>query len=168
MPAKSISFGCSKVLGVLTLLIASVNSLASGPAEKVLHKFTGPPDGEYPQGALVPDANGNLYGTAVFGGSCAVSVKGCGIVFELSPPAVPGGDWTETILYTFTGGSDGANPSGTLIFDKQGNLYGTRNGGIFELSPPARRAAHGRKPTFPPLETCRVANCFTTEAIFTA
>jgi hypothetical protein len=137
MPAKSISFGCSTVLGVLTLLIASVNSLASGPAEKVFHKFTGPPDGENPQGALVADANGNLYGTAVFGGSCTVSVKGCGIVFELSPPAVPGGDWTETILYSFTGGSDGAAPSGTLIFDKQGNLYGTRDGGIFELSPPA-------------------------------
>jgi hypothetical protein len=137
MPAKSVSFGCSTVLGILILLIASVNSFAAGPVEQVLHKFTGPPDGEYAQGALVADGNGNLYGTTFFGGSCTVGVKGCGVVFELSPPAVQGGDWTETVLYSFTGGSDGANPSGTLIFDKQGNLYGTRDGGIFELSPPA-------------------------------
>jgi hypothetical protein len=61
MLAKSVSFGCSKVLGILALLIASVNSFAAGPVEQVLHKFTGPPDGKYPQGALVADENGNLY-----------------------------------------------------------------------------------------------------------
>lgn len=123
------------VLGLL-VAVSSVNTFASGPVEKVIHKFTGSPDGTTPLGALVADQAGNLYGTAPEGGFCTVSTHGCGVVFELTPPAIQGGDWTETILYTFTGGSDGANPNGTLVFDSHGNLYGVRNGGIFELSPP--------------------------------
>ena len=137
MPAtRAVTFARTAVLGLL-VLIPGVMAFASGPVESVIHKFTGSPDGTTPLGALVADAGGNLYGAAPEGGSCTVSTRGCGVVFKLSPPATQGGAWTETILYTFTGGSDGANPNGTLIFDKQGNLFGGRNGGIFELSPPA-------------------------------
>jgi uncharacterized repeat protein (TIGR03803 family) len=94
--------------------------------EKVLHAFTGGSDGAYPVGSLVLDAAGNLYGTAEYGGSGSCQSEwygGCGVVFKLSPGA--GGKWTETVLYSFTGGSDGANPYGNVIFDRSGNLYST-------------------------------------------
>jgi uncharacterized repeat protein (TIGR03803 family) len=119
---------------------------------KVLHSFTGA-DGSHLQSAVAIDAGGNLYGTALCGGpSGTLSVfvltpdcggdPGAGTVWELSP--LSDGSWTETTLYSFTGGDDGANPSalGQLIFDSAGNLYGgTHNGGafglgtVFELSP---------------------------------
>ncbi len=135
---KSAPFNRTTLFGLLVLIFC-VSAFASNPVEKVIHAFTGTPDGRVPLGGLVADADGNLYGTADEGGSCGYSTAGCGIIFELSPPAIQGNDWTETILYTFTGGIDGSNPSGTLIFDTQGNLYGGRNGGIFELSPPATK-----------------------------
>lgn len=138
MPVQWSLLGDRAKLAFLVLMFAAANSYASGSVEKVIHKFTGSPDGRTPSGALVADKDGNLYGTAEFGGIPGGGGEniGFGVVFELSPPAVQGGDWTETILYKFTDGSDGANPSGTLIFDDQGNLYGGRNGGLFELSPP--------------------------------
>jgi uncharacterized repeat protein (TIGR03803 family) len=105
---------------------------ASGP-ETVLYSFTGGPDGGGPEAGLVFDSAGNLYGTTYFGGA-----YGYGVVFELSP----GPSWTETVLYSFTGGPDGAYPMSTLVFDPAGNLYGTTsqgggNGGgvLFILSP---------------------------------
>jgi uncharacterized repeat protein (TIGR03803 family) len=124
----------------LTALLLSTNSFAT--TEKVVYRFLGTPDGIDPQGGLVADAAGNLYGTTTGGGTGGCP---CGTVFELSPPATLGGAWTETILYSFKGGAaDGLDPNSTLIFDKQGNLYGTTQGGgvnnpgtIFELSPPA-------------------------------
>jgi len=103
------------------------------------------------------DAAGNLYGVTGYDGTgnCTLlgGVVGCGTVYELSPPSQPGGAWTETVLYSFQGGNDGYVPTGDLIFDKAGNLYGaTLFGGgkgtncnslyggncgtIFELSPP--------------------------------
>jgi uncharacterized repeat protein (TIGR03803 family) len=99
-------------------------------------------------GALVGDGGGNLYGTASAGGSAKCS-GGCGVVFELSPPATPGGLWTETVLYSFRGGMDGQTPLSGLIFDNAGALYGTtvQGGGstqctngcgtVFKLTPPA-------------------------------
>ena len=84
------------------------------------------------------DKNGNLYGTTVEGGSFS---KGIG--FELSPSAVSGGTWNETILWDFGNGSDGINPEGGLVIDPHGNLYGTTlnngtliGGTVFELRPP--------------------------------
>jgi uncharacterized repeat protein (TIGR03803 family) len=67
-----------------------------------------------------------------------------GIVYHLSPPAVGGTTWTETVIWSFPGYTgDGSFPSGGLIMDGAGNLYGnTQNGGdssagaIFQLSPP--------------------------------
>ncbi|MGA3213873.1 MAG: Ig-like domain-containing protein, partial [Terriglobales bacterium] len=67
---------------------------------------------------------------------------GCGVAFELRPPSGGSGPWTETVLHTFTGGSDGSEPEASLIFDSHGNLYGTTGAGgadiygvVFELTP---------------------------------
>ena len=107
-----------------------------GWTESVLHSFTGTADGAVPQCMLTLDPSGNLYGTTYFSGDCDY----CGTVFELSPN--PDGGWTENLLHKFTGGRDGAQPwAGPLIFDSQGNLYGTAEWGgkgygtVFELMP---------------------------------
>ena len=100
--------------------------------ESLLHSFTGGADGESPFGNVIFDRQGNLYGTAAYGGA-----NKYGVVFELSPV---GSSWTETVLYNFTNGVDGAYPVGGLLMDPAGNLYGTTvNGGfgafVFELTP---------------------------------
>jgi hypothetical protein len=115
--------------------------------EKVLYAFQGGNDGAFPDGGLVFDSAGNLYGTTEGGGgstNCSVeSDPGCGTVFELSPPAQQGGDWSETIIYRFITQFDGYFPNGPLVFDQKGDLYGTTSRGsnfnygfVFELSPP--------------------------------
>jgi len=83
-----------------------------------LYKFKGGSDGSGPDAALVFDKAGNLYGTTGGGGTF-----GNGTVFELTPNSR--GPWTETVLYSFTGGTDGSGPGATLILDDAGNLYGT-------------------------------------------
>ena len=107
----------------------------------LIYGFSGP-DGLQPQGNVTIDDAGNLYGTTVYGGSNSKGCNnlGCGTVFMLSPP-VNGGAWTETVLYSFSGGADGSNPQASVILDSAGNLFGTtKNGGdlgagtVFELS----------------------------------
>jgi uncharacterized repeat protein (TIGR03803 family) len=113
--------------------------------EKVLHNFCSRPhctDGSYPSnGGLVFDANGNLYGATVAGGTGnGCGGEGCGIVFQLVPGA--NDKWTEAMLYSFDG-SDGGEPNASVIFDSAGNLFGTTLGGgtgndggtIFEITP---------------------------------
>jgi uncharacterized repeat protein (TIGR03803 family) len=102
--------------------------------ENVLHVFGKAGDGSAPYGGLVSDTKGNLFGTTVFGGG-----NNAGTVYELSPSR--GGRWKERTLYSFTGGPDGAYPSGTPTIDSTGNLYGTAsNGGqygygvVFEIT----------------------------------
>lgn len=90
-------------------------------AESILYNFTGSEDGAQPYSSLVFDSSGNLYGTTNFGGSMNCNL-GCGTVFKLAPSS---GGWTESVLYTFTGDSDGREPSARLRFDSAGNLYGT-------------------------------------------
>jgi uncharacterized repeat protein (TIGR03803 family) len=94
--------------------------------ETVLHSFTGNQDGGNPQGGLIFDKKGNLYGTAAGGGTgvgCAGGILGCGVVFELTPSD---GGWEETVLHDFTNNhSDGWNPEAGLISDAEGNLYST-------------------------------------------
>jgi len=80
---------------------------------KVLYKFTGGIDGGVPDGGLVRDAKGNLYGTAVVGGAF-----GWGAIFRVTPAG------KERVLYSFTGGADGGSPNAGLLRDAAGNLYG--------------------------------------------
>lgn len=120
--------------------------------EDVLYRFAGGTDGYEPIGKLTKGPDGILYGTTLWGGtSCSLNVdRGCGTVFRLTPPKRRGDAWTETILYRFTGGSDGALPAGGVIIGADGVLYGaTTYGGdctsdtrgcgtIFKLTPPDR------------------------------
>jgi hypothetical protein len=123
--------------------------------ETVLYSFPTSKQGYLPNGDLVFDSAGNLYGATMFGGghgtTCNDFYQYCGAVFELSPPKTKGGKWTEKVLHGFKGGTDGANPNGGLVFDSKGAIYGTTFGGgnesgqcgaggcgtAFELKPPA-------------------------------
>jgi uncharacterized repeat protein (TIGR03803 family) len=107
--------------------------------ESVLHIFAAGSDGGNPGGGVILDNAGNLYGTTQLGGGYGCGGYGCGTVFEMTPS---GNQWTETILYSFHGGSDGNWPTGGLIADHSGNLYGAAplggafgGGTVFELSP---------------------------------
>lgn len=119
---------------VATLALAGVslfaNSVVAASAkESVLYRFNGGSDGNGPEASMIADSAGNLYGTTSLGGGSAQCTSGCGTVFELSPPAQKDGNWTETVLYAFRGGRDGATPLAPLIADKSGNLYGTTSAG---------------------------------------
>lgn len=86
-----------------------------------LWSFSGGSDGANPAAGLIADRNGVLYGTTENGGAI-----GFGVVFKLMPPAVAGQTpWAETVLWTFTEGSDGGFPVGDLIADHTGALFGT-------------------------------------------
>jgi uncharacterized repeat protein (TIGR03803 family) len=87
--------------------------------ESVLYQFAGTPDGYAPVTQLVRDTAGNLYGATEWGGDLC-NTAGCGTVFKLDRAG------NETVLYRFTGGSDGGTPgSGVLAIDSAGNLFGT-------------------------------------------
>lgn len=113
------------------------------------------PDGSYPQAGLVIDQSGNLYGTTLEGGS-----EQSGTVFELSPPSLPGGAWTETVLHSFCttySCTDGYFPYSKLVLDEQGVLYGTASAGgsstncrggcgtVFQLTPPSEPGGHWKE-----------------------
>jgi uncharacterized repeat protein (TIGR03803 family) len=99
-----------------------VFKLAPDGTETVLYAFTDHSDGGGPFAGLIADGAGNLYGTTRLGGAYN-GASGAGVVFKLAP------DGTETVLYTFTGESDGGRPFAGLLSDKAGNLYGTAYGG---------------------------------------
>ena len=134
----------------------------NGWTETILHFFQGKPtqDGGAPNGGVISDASGNLYGVTAYGGAgnCILlgSNVGCGTVYQLHPPSGPGATWTESVIYSFQGGKDGFYPQGDLVFDKSGNLFGATGfggggggsscgafyngcGTIFELSPPKQK-----------------------------
>jgi uncharacterized repeat protein (TIGR03803 family) len=106
--------------------------------KSVIWNFNGQ-NGAAPEGGLITDESGALYGTTSGGGAFAG-----GTVFRLMPPAAPGGEWTESVLWSFGNGDDGKGPIGSLIADANGNLFGTtefgggshNNGVVYELSPP--------------------------------
>jgi uncharacterized repeat protein (TIGR03803 family) len=119
--------------------------------EQQIYQFPGDfdtcPDGGNPAATMLIDASGNLYGTTIRGGvydSCDESIC-TGAVFKLTPPSSPGGQWTESLPWSFGGyGTDGLNPFGGLVMDHAGSLYGTTAGGgihgygtVFRLRPPA-------------------------------
>jgi uncharacterized repeat protein (TIGR03803 family) len=112
--------------------------------EAVLYQFAGKPDGAGPDGGVIFDKAGNLYGTTAAGGTfTACNSFGGGTAFKLS--ANPDGTWSETVLHSFGGGSDGCMPLAGLLLDSAGNLYGTTvyggsapfggEGVAFQLSP---------------------------------
>ncbi len=113
---------------------------ADGWIETVLYSFTSVADGGQPYGGVTLDDEGNLYGTAVVGGTGGTCVEaGCGVVWKLSHS---GESWSQEVIYNFTGGDDGYGPGGPVVFDSLGNLYGmTPTGGefglgvIYQLSP---------------------------------
>jgi uncharacterized repeat protein (TIGR03803 family) len=117
------------------ILLGLLASASTGWAQtfKVLHAFTGDPDGAAPSGSLALDAAGNLYGVTSHGGVNA------GTIFKIHA------DGTEVILYTFTGSPDGAVPEAGLIRDRKGRLFGSTSvggryaaGAIFEVTKSGR------------------------------
>ena len=89
--------------------------------ETILYSFVGGQNSnpKIPSSGVVMDAAGNLYGATSSGGhSVCHSEPYCGTIYKLDPKG------KLTVLHSFTGGSDGAAPSGNLIMDKAGNLYG--------------------------------------------
>jgi hypothetical protein len=115
----------------------------------VIHHFTGVPDGASPQGGVIIDTAGNLYGTTFGAGTdvCRDDLfnnVGCGTVFKLSPPMPGQTGWTERVLYDFQGQGDGWEPVGELVADPHGNLLGVSQlggdlpsgyGTVFEITP---------------------------------
>lgn len=108
--------------------------------ERILRAFHGYNDGSNPAGGVVLSAKGDIYGTTYFGPG-----DGYGMIFGLAPPSAKSHVWTESILYRFTDGSDGANPKAGLSFDAAGNLYGVAGGGhvfsgdVFRMIPPKQQ-----------------------------
>lgn len=129
--------------------IAQLSQSPQGWTYSVLYSFCAHPpqcpDGEAPAGPLTWDSAGNLYGTTLYGGKqqpyCTADSFGCGVVFQLTP--VGDGTWTYHLLHGFAASSqDGQSPSGTLVIDRNGSVYGTTASGgptgggtVFRLTP---------------------------------
>lgn len=142
----------------------TVFELTPGGQESILYAFQGGNDGLGPFGGVIMDSTGNLYGTTEFVGTEEGGVC-CGVVFE-----IPAGGGSEKVLYSFRGGSDGANPLAGVVMDANGNLYGTTEigggngksckhagcGTVFELTPKGKETVlfafsprHGQLPEAP-------------------
>jgi uncharacterized repeat protein (TIGR03803 family) len=125
------------VMAAVTLLLAASAWASSDSIVYSFNAYTG--DGYYPEGGLIADSKGNLYGTTTYGGA------GYGTVFELKHSTK---GWTETLLHTFIAGvNDGAYPEqNSLVFDKAGNLYGASyQGGTFNYGTIFRLTLSGGK-----------------------
>jgi len=93
----------------------------------VLYSFTGGADGGEPYKGVTLDAAGNLYGTAVTGGSGSCE-GGCGVTYKLTKS---GTTWTQSVIHAFSGGADGSGPGSRVAVDNRGNVYGmTPTGGV--------------------------------------
>jgi uncharacterized repeat protein (TIGR03803 family) len=130
--AQMIFSGAALMLAVVFGFGAGTVQSAQGQTLHVLYNFGGSSDGGDPYAGLIRDAAGNLYSTFGYGGGTSFS----GGVFKVAP------DGTETVLYSFTGGADGAFPEAGLIRDNAGNLYGTTTQGgsdnigvVFKVDP---------------------------------
>jgi uncharacterized repeat protein (TIGR03803 family) len=125
-----------KTTALCLALILLFTAGAWAGTEKVLYAFCSQQncaDGAYPYAGVISDNEHNLYGTTAQGGD-----NFAGLVYELKHTK---SGWKESVLYKFSGGADGAAPTGQLLFDGKGNLYGIANGGgagygtVYELTP---------------------------------
>jgi hypothetical protein len=104
--------------------VLAVAGHASAERAIPLHEFQGESDGSGPLAGVAIDGSGDIFGTAYFGGSNACPA-GCGTIYGLVPQGK--GKWNYSVLYEFTGGSDGAHPTTALVADPEGNVYGEAN-----------------------------------------
>jgi uncharacterized repeat protein (TIGR03803 family) len=120
------AYGCGTVFS-----LTPPTSPGGSWTEAVLYNFAGGGDGIQPSSGVVIGSGGVLYGTTAQGGTGYCTGVGCGTIFSLTPPASPGGAWTETVLYSFAGGGDGAAPALApgLTIGSNGLLYGTTSEG---------------------------------------
>jgi hypothetical protein len=130
--------------------------------EQVLHRFNNFSGGFWPEAGVARDKAGALYGTTNEGGQGSnYCSDGCGVVFKLAPPSKPGGAWTKTVIYRFTGERDGGEPYAGVTFGSAGNLYGTTSighknaGAVYQLTPPAKKNGAWTETT---LYTCSTSN----------
>lgn len=130
---KTLTTLSAALIAIVVVLVAAPGAWPQSKY-KTLYQFSGT-DGSQPYASLVLDQSGNLYGTTRDGGT-----YGTGTIFKLTRN--DGGSWSERVLYSFTGGPDGSNPVGGVIFDAAENLYGTATAGgtsgsgvVYELMP---------------------------------
>jgi uncharacterized repeat protein (TIGR03803 family) len=107
-----------KFQGLLLLTIGILVGTSWASTERVIYSFTGGTDGGDPASQLIFDDAGNAYGTTVVGG-----VDNCGTVFKLTPAG--GGQWQQSVIFSFDCLGEGKNPYGGVTLDSHGNLYGT-------------------------------------------
>jgi len=100
----------------------TVFKISTKGKKTILYSFQGNTDGAGPSSRLIRDKAGNLYGTTEYGGD-GIDCTNCGTVFKLAP------DGTEAVLNQFVAGTDGAAPTGDLVMDGKGNLFGTTSAG---------------------------------------
>src|SRR5579872_2736470 len=140
MYRRQFSLGWSMALAVFAATLTLGSGAWAASKYKVLHTFTGGSDGEAPFAPPIFDKAGNLFGTTDTGGGTGCSGGlGCGTVYEL---VRSGSEWTESVLYAFTGGTDGAYAVSGVIFDAAGHLCGVTYAGgevglgtAYELTP---------------------------------
>ncbi len=115
----------------------------NGWVHTVLYSFTGGVDGGEPYKGVTLDRDGNLYGTAVTGGSGNCE-GGCGVIYKLTNTK---GTWTQKVVHAFTGGDDGSGPGSRVTVDRAGNVYGMAPTGgayglgtIYQIRPPSSGA----------------------------
>jgi uncharacterized repeat protein (TIGR03803 family) len=123
--------GAALMAAVVLCFGAVTTQSAQAQTLHVLYNFAGSSDGGDPYASLIRDGAGNLYSTVDYGGSSFA-----GAVFKVAP------NGTETVLYSFSGGADGAYPFSPVVRDGAGNLYGTTSMGgsanagvVFKVDP---------------------------------
>ena len=127
----------NRVYVMIFPIVLVLAALAPAQTFTVLYNFTGGSDGWGPYAGLIRDSAGDLYGSTSLGGdsNCTPGYGyGCGVVFKLDTAG------TETVLHSFSGSPDGANPVAPVVRDKAGNIYGTTfyggsrgNGTVFKI-----------------------------------